>query len=620
MQGEKAAQIKVDVHQIRTSLEDLAKLEVQTKPVKMDISVAQEIPGTEDEMRYTEAEWTEWSWWNEPEAETEQAAPAETPTLDALGKGGKGKGKGKGGWSPKGKGKGAGAKGDWSSKGKGKGKGYGESKGYGGKGEWIERRYCNKCGIQGHIARDCKAGGQAASSVAASPEQQSVMPQFAMLRMLTRKPKTSFCDGFSPQCDDGECGDDNCKSRLANFKDLGNGRVIRLKTPVVPTSNKFDGLSCEESTEGDSDDHDMPTPSVEVAAKKSRGRMAKMHREPQKIRRRKMVANNDGANGIAMDNDGDNGVVDGIHGDTAPAESIEGETADHTTERELEDKEERRRLVRERTETIRVCAAELERLDAERKRVVDTRNACLRIPPQFRPNTGLTEGGSQSLMKPADGRTIQHAMRAPVKAKPVTEMELKADGYVPPGGCTIESVKSSFAGVERDIHEPDTFLRVGKEVALKSVCGLWAKQALSAVNELPRWERVVLTVDSGASDTVLPPHIACNIPLTHSPRVGTEYEVANGGTVVNLGERKAQMKLREGDADAKSMLMSFQVVEVHKPLLAVSRLVENGHLVNFSKNDPHILLSTGVKVPMKCNLGTYEVEVWLLNPGFNGPR
>ena len=78
------------------------------------------------------------------------------------------------------------------------------------------------------------------------------------------------------------------------------------------------------------------------------------------------------------------------------------------------------------------------------------------------------------------------------------------------------------------------------------------------------------------------------------------------------------MKLREGDAE--SMLMSFQVVEVHKPLLAVSRLVENGHVVSFSKDDPHILLSTGVKVPMRCTLGTYEIDVWLLNLGFTGPR
>ena len=192
---------------------------------------------------------------------------------------------------------------------------------------------------------------------------------------------------------------------------------------------------------------------------------------------------------------------------------------------------------------------------------------------------------------------------------------------IPPGGCTIEAVRQSSAGVDewaREANEPDTLLKVGDGLATRSMCGLWAKQALCAVSALPQWERVVLTVDSGASDTVLPPNIACNIPLSHSSRVGIEYEVANGAVVVNLGERKAEMKLREDDTS--SMLMSFQVVEVHKPLLAVSRLVENGHQVNFSKDDPHILLSTGVKMPMRCNLGTYEVDVWIPKPGFTGPR
>ena len=83
-------------------------------------------------------------------------------------------------------------------------------------------------------------------------------------------------------------------------------------------------------------------------------------------------------------------------------------------------------------------------------------------------------------------------------------------------------------------------------------------------------------------------------------------------------QRMAEMKLKEDDVS--SMIMSFQVVEVHKPLLAVSRLVEAGHDVKFSKTDPHILLSTGAKIPMKCNMGTYEIEVWILNPGFTGPR
>ena len=73
--------------------------------------------------------------------------------------------------------------------------------------------------------------------------------------------------------------------------------------------------------------------------------------------------------------------------------------------------------------------------------------------------------------------------------------------------------------------------------------------------------------------------------------VGIEYRVANGGVATNIGEKRAEMKMREDDS--VSMIMSFQVVEVHKPLLAVSRLVENGHNVKFNKDEPHILLSTG---------------------------
>ena len=33
--------------------------------------------------------------------------------------------------------------------------------------------------------------------------------------------------------------------------------------------------------------------------------------------------------------------------------------------------------------------------------------------------------------------------------------------------------------------------------------------------------------------------------------------------------------------------MSVQIVDVHKPLLAVSKIVEAGNTVVFSKDDPH---------------------------------
>ena len=55
---------------------------------------------------------------------------------------------------------------------------------------------------------------------------------------------------------------------------------------------------------------------------------------------------------------------------------------------------------------------------------------------------------------------------------------------------------------------------------------------------------------------------------------------------------------------------------MHKPLLALSRLVEAGHKVFFDQIDPRILFSTSEKVGMTCVGGTYEIEIWINNPGF----
>ena len=100
----------------------------------------------------------------------------------------------------------------------------------------------------------------------------------------------------------------------------------------------------------------------------------------------------------------------------------------------------------------------------------------------------------------------------------------------------------------------------------------------------------------------MPPHIAKSLPLWDDPKVGIEYEVANGGVVTNLGERRGEVKINESLSN--SFIMSFQVVEnVHKPLLAVSKLVEAGQEVIFSKTKPRIVLSNGDIVPMSCREG-----------------
>ena len=121
------------------------------------------------------------------------------------------------------------------------------------------------------------------------------------------------------------------------------------------------------------------------------------------------------------------------------------------------------------------------------------------------------------------------------------------------------------------------------------------------------WEKLTLTVDSGASDTVVPPQFCNWSTIFHTDKVGTEYEIANGQVVHNLGERRCTIK----SGGIGELNIAFQVVEVHKPLLAVSSLTTNGHKVVFAKNDDHILLSTGAKMPLRnCN-GVYELDVWV---------
>ena len=97
---------------------------------------------------------------------------------------------------------------------------------------------------------------------------------------------------------------------------------------------------------------------------------------------------------------------------------------------------------------------------------------------------------------------------------------------------------------------------------------------MSVVQESER-ELIVFTVDSGASDTVVPPSVGRGLPLVDSDKVGLEYELASGGVVVNLGEKHAEVRTSSGATS--SFLMSLQAVDVHKPLLAVSKLVAAGN-------------------------------------------
>ena len=95
------------------------------------------------------------------------------------------------------------------------------------------------------------------------------------------------------------------------------------------------------------------------------------------------------------------------------------------------------------------------------------------------------------------------------------------------------------------------------------------KNAISTVQRPDEWIEIEITVDSGACVTVMPRALCPGISILQNrlSREGVEYEVANGAHIPNLGERRCEM-MTIGSAVGKRI--TFQVADVHKPLLSVT--------------------------------------------------
>ena len=138
-----------------------------------------------------------------------------------------------------------------------------------------------------------------------------------------------------------------------------------------------------------------------------------------------------------------------------------------------------------------------------------------------------------------------------------------------------------------------------------------------------RWEKFTLLVDSGARDTVVPQSVCQAATLHWTNKVGVKYEIANGDTLHNLGERRCMMKTAEDEEDNSAFVMAFQVVDVNKPLLSVTKVCEKGHSVIFEKDRGAVLVGGDPKrrIEFKKVGGTFELDVWLKpSEGFGRPE
>ena len=77
--------------------------------------------------------------------------------------------------------------------------------------------------------------------------------------------------------------------------------------------------------------------------------------------------------------------------------------------------------------------------------------------------------------------------------------------------------------------------------------------------------------------------------------------------------------MTETGKQTEELEIGFQVVEdVRNLLLAVSAITRQGHSVVFAEQDLHIFLKSGGKLPMRHAHGTYDIDIFVKNPGFTG--
>ena len=137
------------------------------------------------------------------------------------------------------------------------------------------------------------------------------------------------------------------------------------------------------------------------------------------------------------------------------------------------------------------------------------------------------------------------------------------------------------------------------------------KNAISVVHRPDEWIEIEVTVDSGACVTVMPRSMCEGISILQNAlsREGVEYEVANGAHIPNLGERRCEM-MTVGSLVSKRI--TFQVADVHKPLLSVTGCADMGFDCYLGEKSGFLLdRVSGERIPLERRENLYVMRTWV---------
>lgn len=136
-------------------------------------------------------------------------------------------------------------------------------------------------------------------------------------------------------------------------------------------------------------------------------------------------------------------------------------------------------------------------------------------------------------------------------------------------------------------------------------------EAVANVTTNHGWERLELTVDSGAAETICPAKEVTGIPTQPGEKFaqGVRYTCAGGKKLPNLGEKRMLMVTADSKVQHN---MTMQVAEVNRALMSVSRCVDAGNRVVFDDKWSFIEdKKTGHRSTIHRRGNLYVLESWV---------
>ena len=129
-----------------------------------------------------------------------------------------------------------------------------------------------------------------------------------------------------------------------------------------------------------------------------------------------------------------------------------------------------------------------------------------------------------------------------------------------------------------------------------------------------RFEVLSAIVDSGATVPVMNPSTGSRYEVVAGSANGTEYEIASGDTLEDLGEKKTAVLTAEGTLRG----YGSRCAEVTKALQSVRALVASGHAVCFGLGDgtEHVIVNkeTGETNAMRDDGINYLQDLLIVPP------